>query len=95
MKKCIVLAENDNVATVLESVSSGEEVVLMDSTFATKGSIVAIEDIPYMHKICLRKMLESDCVIKFDACIGVSTMEIDVGQLVHIHNMISLVGTRK
>lgn len=95
MKKCIVLADNDNVATVLESVVCGEEICIMNQEFAKKGTVLASEDIPYMHKICLQTIEMEGEIIKFDACIGISIMKIGVGQLVHIHNVQSLVGVQK
>ncbi|WP_317855211.1 UxaA family hydrolase [Chakrabartyella piscis] len=94
MKRCIVLAAKDNVATVLADVPCGEEILVVDQEFVAIGSVLAIEDISYMHKISLQTIEEGDAIVKFGACIGVSVQKIETGQQVHIHNMRSLVGKK-
>lgn len=93
MKKCIILSEKDNVATVLLDVSKGEIVSIIDNEFIERGIVTAIEDIPYMHKICLKLILNKEDVVKSDCCIGIANGDINQGALVHVNNTLSLVGT--
>jgi altronate dehydratase small subunit len=92
MKKAVVLDPRDNVATVLEDVSVGEEVSYQIEN-ETKA-IKALENIPRGHKIALRDISRGNYVVKYGFPIGCATKNILKGEHVHVHNVSSL-RTRK
>ena len=85
-----VLHENDNVATALTHIEKGTEL-----TFETaKGSfkVTTTEKIPLGHKVALEAISTKANVIKYGEIIGIAKDEINVGDLVHIHNIESIRG---
>ena len=53
------------------------------------------EEIPFAHKIALRKILKGGGVIKYGERIGKATRVIQPGELVHIHNVVGERGKGK
>jgi altronate dehydratase small subunit len=95
MGKCIVMDRQDNVATVLNRISPGEEIQILDSQMTPIGTVKSVTAIPFGHKISLA-VLENDAdIIKYGEVIGKSTASIVLGDYVHIHNVISIEGAKK
>lgn len=86
MKKAIVMNELDNVATALEDIGVGEEVSVGGWEIKAKAPI------PFGHKIAIRPIRKGESVIKYGEVIGVATEDIDPGDWVHVHNVVSLRG---
>ena len=73
----------DNVATAKSPISAGTPLTL------SKGKrILAREEIPFAHKIALRRIPRDGAVIKYGERIGRAVREIKPGELVHIHNVV-------
>lgn len=87
--KAIILKKNDNVATVLTDVSSGDIVEIIGSR---KGIIIASQPIPYGHKISLIKVGAGKNILKYGEVIGRAIKLIKPGEHVHIHNVESVRG---
>jgi altronate dehydratase small subunit len=85
--KVIVINGKDNVATALESLKRGAEVVIEIQDNLEK--ITLISDIPLGHKFALRDIRKGDPVIKYGEPIGQSLAKIARGEHVHVHNVIS------
>lgn len=85
MVKGLVLHPQDDVAVVVEPVAAGERVQL-----STGGEIVAVNDIPFAHKIAIRVLTTGMPVRKYGEVIGETTKGIAVGEHVHVHNIRSL-----
>ena len=81
----IVLDEQDNVATVIRDLPSGDKVE------SDSGEIIARQAIPYGHKFALRKIPQGEYIIKYGAQIGRATAPISKGDHVHIHNVEDIV----
>jgi altronate dehydratase small subunit len=80
----------DNVATAKFPLKAGTLLAL------SKGkTIEAREEIPFGHKIALRKIPKSSPVIKYGERIGRAIQAIEPGELVHIHNVVGERGKRK
>jgi len=80
----------DNVATAKSPISAGTPLTL------SKGKrILAREEIPFAHKIALRRIPRDGAVIKYGERIGRAIREIKPGELVHIHNVVGERGTSK
>lgn len=81
----IVLDEQDNVATVIRDLASG------DKAESESGEIILRQAIPYGHKFALRGIRQGEYVIKYGAQIGRATAPISRGDHVHIHNVEDIV----
>ena len=85
--KVIVINAKDNVATALESLRRGAEVLIEIQDNMEKIRLVS--DIPPGHKFALRDIGKGDSVIKYGEPIGQSLAKIIRGEHVHVHNVIS------
>jgi altronate dehydratase len=80
----VVLNEVDNVATALEGIPAGAELVVC---FGRRQYIVrSLEAIPRGHKISLTTIHVGNPIVKYGETIGVATQDIPAGTHVHIHN---------
>jgi altronate dehydratase small subunit len=79
------LRAGDNVATLLEPVDAGEEIVVDIGGTATR--VRALESIALGHKIALVPIRTRDPVTKYGECIGEATKDIPTGGWVHVHNL--------
>ena len=87
--KCRVLDAKDSVGVVLDQTRQGDRL-----SFELPGTgeqqIIAFEDIPPYHKYALKTLTKGDNVFKYGQVIGRATMNIQVGQHVHSHNLTSI-----
>lgn len=90
IRRFLKMDERDMVATALVDLKAGEEAVIFFPDNTKAGQINAREDIPYGNKIALADILKGDKVIKYGAEIGEATATIHKGDLVHVHNVRSL-----
>lgn len=89
---CIIMQEQDNVATVLKKTSPGETLSIADRAMQEVGRVTATQVIPFAHKICLRRIPAGAPVIKYGQVIGRARADIAVGEYVHVHNVVSIAG---
>lgn len=94
MIRAIWIDPRDNVATVTEAVSPGEEVFC--SCGAHSVAVIAISAIPQYHKIALRKeeavasapaIPKGFPIRKYGEVIGFAKEDIPAGAHVHTHNV--------
>ena len=78
----VVLAEGDNVGIAVNEIGSGEA-----ACSATGQEIPALEAIPLGHKIALRRIGKDEKIVRFGVPVGIATVDIPEGRLVHIHNV--------
>ncbi|MCI9076723.1 MAG: UxaA family hydrolase [Dorea sp.] len=84
--------DKDNVATVFANdITSGTHVVIRDKTGNTE-EVEVIGDVPYGHKIAVRKIMKCEPVIKYGESIGRACADIAKGEYVHVHNMEAMRG---
>ncbi|MBN2334279.1 UxaA family hydrolase [Candidatus Bathyarchaeota archaeon] len=86
MKKAIQLDEKDNVATVTDDVSKGEQVEVLSPMGEVILDAKPVEPIEFGHKLALRKFTKGEQVVKYGEVIGVASRPIEVGEWVHTHN---------
>ncbi len=79
----LVLAAEDDVAVSLRAIAPGERLLY------ETGEVVAVDAIPFAHKIALRRIATGAPVRKFGVPIGRATADIAPGALVHVHNIAS------
>ncbi|MBS4179383.1 UxaA family hydrolase [Lederbergia citrea] len=81
----IVMDEKDNVATLLKDFKKGE---LLTYTKEGKTFEIALkQDINFGHKVAITNIHPHEEVIKYGEVIGASTIEIQIGEHVHVHNI--------
>lgn len=81
----IVMDEKDNVATLLKDFKQGETF-----TYSKKGKTFQVtlnQDINFGHKVAISVIQPHEEVIKYGEVIGASTVEIPIGEHIHIHNI--------
>jgi len=82
-EKVILSHPKDNVATAKTAIGPGTLLA-----FSTSKKIIAKEEIPFAHKIALRRIPKDGAVVKYGERIGRAIREIEPGELVHIHNVV-------
>lgn len=80
----------DDVAVVIDDVTTGTDVRAVTLEGEEMATIKAIEDIPLGHKIALRDMAKGKEVIKYGRAIGQATQSIAKGAHVHTQNVRSI-----
>jgi SAF domain len=81
----LVLHAEDNVATALRPLASGEQARIKMPCGETR--LVICEAIPLCHKVALEQLLPGVAVIKYGAPIGQLVRAAAPGALVHVHNL--------
>jgi len=90
IENLILSHPKDNVATAKSPIKSGTSLNI------SKGKeIIAKEEIPFAHKIALRRIPKDGAVVKYGERIGRAIREIEPGELVHIHNVVGERGKSK
>jgi altronate dehydratase len=82
----LLISERDNVATALEAIDAGREIL------AGGATVVAAEAIPRGHKLAVRAIRAGEPVVKYGSPIGTASAEIAAGAHVHTHNVASTRG---
>jgi altronate dehydratase len=81
MAGLIRLSDQDNVAVAAQTIGPGAALVVDEL------SIIAVDAIPFAHKIALQPIAEGEQVIKYGVPIGRATEAIAPGRHVHVHNI--------
>ena len=83
----VTLHKRDNVATALRDLSLHSDATI---EFQGKSKTVRIvQAIPFGHKFALQLIPKGKQVIKYGEALGVATKNIQPGEHVHTHNVIS------
>jgi hypothetical protein len=90
-KRCFRVSAADNVATMLEDVTTGPVRVCGE---ASSVVIWPREPIALGHKVAVIAIPKDDLIVKYGVPIGVSTASIEAGDWVHLHNCRSRVDER-
>jgi hypothetical protein len=81
MAMLIRLSERDNVAVATKNVAAGARLEVGGVT------IVALDPIPFAHKIALEAIAKDARVLKYGVPIGRTKEAIEAGRHVHVHNL--------
>jgi altronate dehydratase small subunit len=87
VSKGIILNINDNVATVVKETLKDEKVMIISENGEEIKNLKALENIPFGHKISLKKIKKQESIIKCGEVMGKAIKEIEEGSYVHIHNV--------
>ncbi len=86
-KKYIVLHPSDNTATALADLQKGETLCLEPGE--ENRPINLRQPIPFAHKFAILRIAAGEPVRKYGQVIGEATQDIQAGDYVHIHNVVS------
>ena len=84
----LMMDPKDNVVTCVSEVARGEKVVYRKGDELC--TLVALEDIPYCHKIALTDIDEGSEVVKYGESLGRTTANIPAGHWVSHNNLVSV-----
>ena len=90
-RKALVMHRYDNVATALQELHPGDTVTIPSKEGCC--SVELQEYVAFGHKLATTAIPQGAPVIKYGEGIGVATVDIGVGQHVHIHNVTSRRGS--
>jgi altronate dehydratase len=88
-KIAIQINARDNVVTVVEDASAGDDVQYI--TPQGPRRIVLLEAVPMGHKAAVCDLAAGDPVVKYNQPIGTASKPIEKGRHVHDHNVRSAV----
>lgn len=88
-KNALKLTDIDNVATALDDIAAGDQVVISDSDGVQIDEIKSLSSIIRGHKIALIDIPAGGHIVKYGYHIGVATKDIVRGEHVHTHNLSS------
>lgn len=89
-KRALIMDPVDDVATVIDAVAAGDTVSVRTKSGDTVDELVALEDIPRFHKICLAPLATGQLAHKYGEVIGVMTADVARGGYVHVHTIESV-----
>lgn len=85
--RAVILHPKDDVAVVVQDAHAGT--VVEAACSECRFQILARQTIPSGHKIALRRVGRGSPVHKYGEKIGLATTDIEVGDHVHVHNLVS------
>jgi len=85
--RAVIMDSKDNVATLFNNVSAGDEVTVVSSKNEVLKKIILPQSILAGHKFALNDITEKSEIIKYGEVIGYATKSIKKNEYVHIHNM--------
>ena len=81
----LMLSAKDNVATSLADIAVGTEVPVRLGREVR--NIKALEKIPFGFKMAVVPIAKGAEVVKYGEAIGIASLAIKKGELVHVHNL--------
>lgn len=81
----ILLHASDSVVTALAMLSKGDRMTVNVGDEAI--DLTLSSDIPYAHKIAVRRLAIGDPITKYGQVIGIASQAIAPGDWVHVHNV--------
>lgn len=81
LKKVIIINLKDNVAIAIKKLEKNQKYDLQGDTIIIKDNIEA------GFKLAIKNIEKGDKVIKYGEVIGRAIQDIEIGEIVHIHNL--------
>jgi altronate dehydratase small subunit len=89
-REFVIMEENDNVGIIKQPVSKGQRIGPVGK--GGKAFVEIKEDIPFGFKFAIRDIQKGEEIVKFSEAIGVASVPIAKGEMVHVHNIEGLRG---
>ena len=93
MVNALRINAHDNVVVALSDLPA--ETILEFAGGDGLAPVITREPIPFGHKVALMAIPQGQTVIKYGASIGLAKTDIEPGQHVHVHNLLSVRGAAK
>ncbi len=90
IQRAIILNAKDNVATALSDLKAGESLEL--KIHERELTIKLNNPVPFGHKFSLTNIESGSPIIKYGEIIGIASANIQPGDYVHVHNVVSTRG---
>lgn len=85
-QKAIVLHEKDHVATALEDLNALEVIEIQHMN----QPVILKQEIKFGHKFAVQAVKAGEPVMKYGVPIGLAIQSIQIGEYVHLHNLMSM-----
>lgn len=89
-RELIILDFEDNIGFIKQEVSKGQKINIQCQEF--EDILEVKEDIPFGFKIALKNIDQGEKIHKFGEAIGIASIPIGKGEMVHVHNVEGLRG---
>jgi len=89
-KELIIMNVEDNIGIIKQEISKGQKINIQSPEI--EDLIEAKEDIHFGFKIALRDINQGERIYKFGEAIGIASVPIAKGEMVHVHNVEGLRG---
>lgn len=83
----IVINPKDSVAVALADLPAGHRCVVQLGP--TTVTVELQNAVPFGHKFALKKISRGDAILKYGEVIGEASADIEQGEWVHVHNIVS------
>ena len=84
-QRLLMISSEDNVATALDNIKAGTEAAVRSGR--ETSYLKALEEIPFGFKMACEDIARGSAVIKYGSPIGIASVPIRKGELVHVHNL--------
>ncbi|WP_419229120.1 UxaA family hydrolase [Gordonia sp. CPCC 205515] len=81
--RLLLLDQRDNIAVAIADLHAGD-VASLD-----RDEITLRNDVARGHKVALRRLAVGDDIIRYGEAVGAASAAIEVGEHVHVHNVLS------
>ena len=81
----LVMDVRDHVATAIKDLQAGERITYLKNDQTVE--LLLLDSIPFGHKIAIENVSAGTDIRKYGEIIGQTTIAIQVGQHVHVHNV--------
>lgn len=81
----LVMDERDHVATAIKDLQAGEQITYLKQH--QRIELTLLDSIPFGHKIAIESVPAGTDIRKYGEIIGRTTIAIEAGQHVHVHNV--------
>ncbi|MGE5654372.1 MAG: UxaA family hydrolase [Bacillota bacterium] len=92
-RRAMRIDDHDMVAVLLEETQAADDCVI--DLGDSQTTLTARQGIPFGHKVALVPIKAGDSVIKYGEVIGEATQDIEPGDWVHVHNLVSRRGRKE
>ncbi len=92
-RRAMRIDDHDMVAVLLEEAQADEECLI--DLGDSQMSLSARQGVPFGHKLALVPIKTGEHVIKYGEVIGEATQDIEPGDWVHVHNLVSRRGRKE
>ncbi len=87
-ENALLIEDTDNVVVAAEMIEKGKIALYVKENQTI--NIMTLSDIPIYHKLAICNINKGEKIIKYGHVIGRATKNINAGEHVHCHNVVSM-----